>query len=110
MQRVVFKVLIVGTAILLLSFGGAIWAAPVTIPLLIYAICKVKLTCRWRIIAALILALTVTQCTWAIMYITVGESNPSVWIAPIAAFTISVTAITVTWVIRRGRIASRSGP
>lgn len=109
MQRVVFKVLIVGTAVLLLSFGGAIWTAPVTIPLLVYAILRVELTRLWHIIATLILALTVTQCAWAIMYLTVGESNPAVWIAPIVSFAIFVTVGTVIWSIRRGRIASRSG-
>lgn len=79
----ILKVSIVGAGILLISFGGAIWAAPVTTPLLVYVIWRDRLSRRWRSAAMLVLALTVTQCAWAIAYGAVGESNPIVWIAPV---------------------------
>lgn len=91
----ILKVSIVGAAILLISFGGAIWAAPVTIPLLAYAIWRDGLNRRWRSAAVLVLALTAAQCVWAIAYVTVGESNPMVWLAPVVVFAMSIVAGTV---------------
>ena len=91
----ILKVSIVGAVILLISFGGAIWAAPVTIPVLVYAIWRDGLSRRWRSTAILVLALTVAQCVWAIAYVTVGESNPIVWLAPVVVFAVSIGAGTV---------------
>lgn len=91
----ILKVTVVGAAVLLISFGGAIWAAPVTIPLLAYAIWRDELSRRWRSTAVLVLALTVAQCAWAIAYVTVGESNPMVWLAPVIVFAVSIVAGTV---------------
>ena len=91
----ILKVTVVGAAVILISFGGAIWAAPVTVPLLAYAIWRDGLSRRWRSTAVLVLALTAAQCAWAIAYVTVGESNPMVWLAPVIVFAMLIVAGTV---------------
>ncbi len=77
-----FRFVTVGSLILLVSYGGAIFAAPVTIPLLGYSIVRNILSGWWNIFAKLTLALTIAQATWAIVYLTFGESTPAIWLVP----------------------------
>ena len=68
---------------LLLSMGGAIVAAPVTVPLLAVA-------ARWRgpqyrITAAVLAGLTLAEVGWAGTYLAVGEARPWVWLVPLVA-------------------------
>ena len=87
-----FRTAIVGAAVLLFSMGGAIYAAPVTIPLLAYAAMRDELARGWRIAGALVLALTVAECAWAGAYVTVGDSHPAIWLAPVVVLVASAAA------------------
>ena len=87
------KALTILAAPLLLSMGGAaIWAAPVTAPLLTYAITRDELAFGWRVAGWLVLSLTLAECAWAVAYFMVGGSHPAIVIAPVAVLLISATA------------------
>ncbi len=77
-----FRLVTVGSWILLVTWGGAIFAAPVTIPLLTYSVVRNIHDGWWNIAAKLALALTIAQGTWAIVYFTLGETTPAIWLAP----------------------------
>lgn len=66
---------------LLLSMGGAVLAAPLTIPLLdVIARSRVG----WlRTAAVVVAALTAAEVAWAITYVTVGEAEPWIWALPV---------------------------
>ena len=108
-RRFMLKAAIITAMSLIFSMGGAaIFAAPVTAPLMIYVISRDELGRRWRIAAALILALTLAECAWAVAYITVGESSPAIWLAPVVVLALFATAGTV-FLLRRIRV-HRYGP
>ena len=81
-------VLIVGAAALLFSMGGAILAAPVTVPVVTYAITRDELTRGWRIAGGLILALTLAQCAWAVGFFVLDETHLAVWLYPVVVLAI----------------------
>lgn len=77
--------LIVIGAYLLLSMGGAgIVMAPVTLPALYFAARDHSGT-AYRIAAAVVVGLTAAQVAWAGAYYVAGESQPWIWLAPLAA-------------------------
>jgi hypothetical protein len=76
-------VLVLGGA-LLLSMGGAVVAAPVTVPILLWA-ARHRFRGPLRCVAAGIAALTAAELTWALVYVAVGESKPAIWLLPLAA-------------------------
>lgn len=80
------KLVTIGSLILLATWGGAIFAAPVTIPLLTYSVVRKKLDGWWNIASKLTLALTLAQVTWAIIYFTLGEPIPAIWLVPTIVF------------------------
>ncbi len=82
LEQYFFRFVTVVSLILLASFGGAIFAAPVTIPLLAYSTVRNVLSGWWSIVTKLTLALTIAQGTWAIVYFTLGESIPAIWLVP----------------------------
>ena len=69
---------------LLLSMGGAIAGAPVTVPLLVRAAGRHRGR-AWRRTAALLGAATLAEVVWAATYLTVGEARPWIWLLPLAA-------------------------
>ena len=77
----IFVLLVAG--LLLLSYGGAIYAAPITVPLLTYQAWTGSSEWFFRVAAGTISGLTIAECTWALLYRTVGETNIFIWIGPI---------------------------
>ena len=70
--------------VLLLSMGGAIIAAPLTVPLMFIAVCRHP-TRAFRIAGTLIAALTVAEFAWGLAYVTAGEAKPWIWLIPCVA-------------------------
>lgn len=68
---------------LLLSMGGAIVAAPVTVPLL--ALAARDRGRGYRTLAAVLAGLTLAEVGWAAAYLAVGEARPWVWLVPLLA-------------------------
>ena len=80
---------------LLFSFGGAIYAAVLTVPGLTYLAVRSTST-TFRICAAGIVSLTVAECVWALTYVTLGEHTSAIWLVPTIAtlFTCMLLAFT----------------
>ena len=79
------RVLVAVSAFLLLSMGGAIVAAPLTLPLLYLALRGGRMGAGLRVFALVIAALTVAEVAWAATYLTVEEAQPWIWLLPVAA-------------------------
>jgi hypothetical protein len=77
--------------VLLVSMGGAIIAAPLTIPLIFVAVCRHP-TRTFRILGTLIASLTVAEFAWAAVYVTAGEAKPWIWLIPCVAATGALVA------------------
>lgn len=73
------------SAILLLSMGGAIVAAPLTVPLLYLTARHRGVGAGLRAAAIGVAALTVTEVAWAAAYLAVAETRPWIWLLPMAA-------------------------
>jgi hypothetical protein len=75
---------LVVSAFLLLTFGAAIVATPVTLPLL-YLV--VRRTSRRGVqVAAIVVAvLTVAELAWALTYVAVEDAEPWIWLDPLLA-------------------------
>jgi hypothetical protein len=69
---------------LLLSMGGAILAAPLTMPLLYLAIRTERTPAGLRAAAVVVAALTVAEVAWAATYLAVAEVQPWIWLVPVA--------------------------
>ncbi|MGH9042103.1 MAG: hypothetical protein ACRDZ3_17935 [Acidimicrobiia bacterium] len=71
------------SAFLLISMGGAIVAAPVTVPLLVLALHRGAIAGRMRVIAIMVGGLTLAQVAWGATYITLEEAQPWIWLLPL---------------------------
>ena len=100
-----YRIVTVGSFLLLLSYGGAIFAAPITIPLLTYSTVRRILTGWWGILNSVALVLTLAQSSWAIVYFTLGESAPAIWIIPIVITLLAIGGL----IIQSLRNATRDG-
>ena len=81
------------SAFLLLSMGGAIVAAPLTLPGL-YLVARAGRTgAGLRRAAVVVGALTVAEVAWAATYLAVAEARPWIWAVPIAAGLAGATAL-----------------
>lgn len=89
-------------AILLVTMGGAIVAAPITLPLLLLVVSRHP-TRSFTILGASLAGLTLGEVAWAITYQRVGESQPWIVLLPLLA-----GAIGFALVERRGRRRSTS--
>jgi hypothetical protein len=69
---------------LLVSMGGAIVAAPITVPLMWMAASRHP-TRPFRVAAMVLSALTVAEAVWALTYVTVDEAQPWIWVLPALA-------------------------
>lgn len=69
-------------ALLLLSMGGAIVAAPVTLPLMFLA-SRRHATRVFRLAAVVLGGLTAAEVLWALTYLWVGEAKPWIWLLPL---------------------------
>ena len=72
-------------AVLLLSMGGAIVAAPLTLPLLYQAAGRDGAGRSRRTAAVVVAALTVAEVAWAATYLALAEAQPWIWLLPVAA-------------------------
>jgi hypothetical protein len=79
------RALVAVSAFLLLSMGGAIVAAPLTLPLLYLAVRGGSLGAGFRVAAVAIGALTVGEVAWAATSLTVAEAQPWIWLLPVLA-------------------------
>ena len=78
-------VVTVATAALLLgTVGGAVVASPVTLPLL-YRIARRYPGGGLRVAAGVVGALTCVETVWALCYLAFEESQPWIWLLPLAA-------------------------
>lgn len=78
-------VITVATAVLLLAtIGGAIVAAPITLPLL-YLIARRYPGRGLRITAAVVGGLTCVEAVWAVCYLAFEEAMPWIWLLPAVA-------------------------
>jgi hypothetical protein len=79
-------VLVAVAAFLLVSYGGAIVAAPATLPLLYIALRQDATGRRLRLVIVAVAALTAAEVGWAVAYVAVGEAGPWIWLPPLAAW------------------------
>jgi hypothetical protein len=82
-KRALTVAVLTASAFLLLTMGGAIVVAPLSIPLL-YAIAH-RRTGGTRWVAVVLAVLTVAEVGWAATYVTVGEGQPWIWLVPVVA-------------------------
>jgi len=69
---------------LLMSMGGAVFASPVTLPLMYLAVRRHPTTAfRW--VGGALAGLTTVELVWAVIYFLSGETKPSIWLVPLAA-------------------------
>src|SRR5882762_3551807 len=87
------RVLVAVSAFLLLSMGGAIVAAPLTLPLLYLAVQCDRIGAGLRTAAVVIAALTVAEVAWAATYLAVAEAKPWIWLLPVAAGVATASAL-----------------
>lgn len=90
------RVVVAVSAFLLLSMGGAIVAAPLTLPLLYLAVRGDGVSSRLRVTAVVIAAVTVAEVAWAATYLAVSEAQPWIWLLPLAAGAATAAAFTRT--------------
>ncbi len=92
-RQLLWRSLVVISAFLLTSMGGgAIFAAPATVPLLWISLRRPDLSRRWKIAAGVVLTLTATQVALAATYLALGESKPLIWLLPVGAFALTYRA------------------
>jgi hypothetical protein len=99
--RVAGIVLFVVSGGLLLTMGGAIFAAPATIPTM-YLLMRARPTRPFRTFGSVIGALTVAEVAWWCVYVSGGEPQPWVWLVPLLA------AIATALVFQRTTIGTRA--
>lgn len=86
---------------LLVTMGGAILAAPVTVPALV-VIARTRVGSS-RIVAIAVATLTIAEVGWAFTYVVVGEAKPWIWLAPLVCAAASAMALSRRGPWRRGR-------
>lgn len=98
--------LLMVSGFLLLSMGGAVIAAPLTVPLCVLAVYHES---RYRWPVAIIGGLTVAEFVWALTYLIVNEQMPWIVALPVVGALVFATAV-----LRMRRVAdstrSRPGP
>jgi hypothetical protein len=78
-------------AVLLVSYGGAILAAPLSLPLLVFA-ARSAPSRTYRVVAGVVVVLTSAELLWAVTYLAVGEAKPAIWLVPILGTVVAVVA------------------
>lgn len=73
--------------------GGAIVAAPVTIPLM-FVVTHRHPTRTFRIVGCLLIGATMAEVVWALTYIAADEAKPWIWLLPLVA---AIAAMTALW-------------
>lgn len=73
-------------AFLLVSMGGAIVAAPITVPLM-FLVSRRHPTAAFRTAGVVLGGLTVAETVWALTYFLVADAAPWIWALPLAGGT-----------------------
>ena len=90
---------------LLMTWGGAVAAAPATLPLMYLAVRRHP-TAPFRWVGGVLAGLTTVEVAWAVVYVVDEETQPSIWLLPLAAGIVAL-ALFVT-ARRQARRSSRS--
>lgn len=99
-RRVVGVVVFAIATILLMSMGGAIFAAPITIPLMVLT-ARHHPTVAFRAAGTVLVGLTVAEVVWALAYLRLGEVQPWIWLLPLLAGVRAAGGV-VAWTSARG--------
>src|SRR5215831_2103921 len=78
---------------LLVSMGGAIVAAPITIPLM-WVVTRRHATPAFRVAGSLLVGATLAELVWALTYIAIDEAKPWIWLLPLVA---AVAVMAALW-------------
>jgi 4-hydroxybenzoate polyprenyltransferase len=70
-------------AFLLATWGGAVAAGPVTLPLLYLAVRRHP-TAAFRWVGGVLAGLTTVEVAWVVVYVVDEETKPSIWLVPLA--------------------------
>lgn len=98
--RTGYAVLVV-SALLLLSWGAAVFASPVTLTAM-YRTTRRQPSVGVRVAAGVIGALTAAEAVWAITYVVAGEGRPWIWLVPAAGGLVAGLVLARPWARRRG--------
>jgi apolipoprotein N-acyltransferase len=90
---------------LLMSYGGAVVAAPVSLPLMYLAVRRQPTTAfRWA--GGIIAGLTAVEVVWVLVYLAAGEETPWIGLVPLVAG----TGVLAAFLRLRLRPAAPAGP
>ena len=81
-------------AFLLISMGGAIIAAPLTVPLM-FVVARRHPTGSFRAVGAALVGATVAEVAWAVTYVAADEAKPWIWLVPLAAALAVIVAVVI---------------
>jgi hypothetical protein len=91
---------------LLLSMGGAVFAAPITVPLML-VVSRRHPTTTFRVAGVVLVALTVAEVVWALTYLQLQEAQPWIWLLPVLGGAIAAGSfIAATNPARRNNVAA----
>ena len=79
-------------AFLLLSMGGAIVAAPLTVPLM-FVVVRRRPTTGFRVTGAVLTGATVAEVVWALTYLAADEAKPWIWLLPLVGAVGAIIAL-----------------
>jgi hypothetical protein len=96
--------LFVISGLLLLSMGGAVVAAPLTLPLMYLAVRR-RPTPAFRWAGGIIGGLTALEVAWAVVYVVDGEETPQIWLLPLVVAAVVLAAFLTA--VRPGVRADR---
>ncbi len=68
--------------VLLLSMGGAVVAAPLTVPLM-FLVSRRHPTAIFRIVGIVLACLTVAEVVWVLTFLQLHEVQPWIWLLPL---------------------------
>jgi hypothetical protein len=103
----VVKAVVAGVSLILLaSMGGGFVALPLLVPPHIWAARRSGAT--GRVLWSLLPVATAIVCTWAIIYVLVGEAQPAIWLIAAVAGALTAEDMRRTTVrhhdVRAGRV------
>lgn len=93
------------SGLLLMTMGGAVVAAPLTLPLMYLAVRRHP-TAPFRWVGGVLAGLSALELAWAVVYVVAEETKPAIWLAPLATG-LAVVALFVL-ARRQARRSSRS--
>ena len=93
-------------AFLLLSMGGAVIAAPITVPLML-VVSRRHPTTTFRVAGVVLVGLTVAEVVWVLTYLQLQEAQQWIWLVPVLGGAIAAGSfIAATNPSRRDNVAA----